>query len=298
MPQFIMGFWCGSLVTVLLCIFLYFYKKKERKIQTEPKEEVAESPPKDKFVGNVPFIAPGIRVLLVDDSKLSRKVIKEFLAQTRIDFAEAESGEAALALAEESRFDLIFLDQMMPGLNGKETLRRLRQGTGTNKDVPVVAVSSGIRKENEKEFLEEGFAGCIAKPIQGNRLEEMLLRLLPKERVVQRPEGFSYQNGLKNFDGKDDVYQETLVLFATLWEERKEQLNRFLNEENMTEYAILIHAIKGDARTLGADIFAKLAYEQELKAKAGDVKGIRDGFEKVIHTGDRTAEYFTKLYAE
>ena len=296
MTQFIMGFWCGCLITVLLCVFLYFYKRREQGSRNRTEEE--ESPSKEKPVGDIPFIAPESRVLLVDDSRLSRKVIKEFLAHTGIRFAEAESGKEALALAGKSRFDLIFLDQRMPGLDGKETLRRLRQGTGACEAVPVIAVSTGIRKENEKEFLDAGFAGCIAKPIQWNRLEEVLLEHLPKDRILQRPEGFSYQNGLKNFDGKEGVYQETLVLFATLWEERREQLKQFLNEENMTEYAILIHAIKGDARTLGADIFAKLAYEQELKAKAGDVTGIREGFEKVLQTGDRTAEYFTRLYAE
>lgn len=296
MPQFIMGFWCGCLFAVLLALVLYFYKKSRQTNRNS--EECEEKIKRGKLAENVAFVAPGIRVLLVDDSKLSRKVIKEFLEQTGIVFTEAESGTEALALAKKSKFDLIFLDQMMPGIDGKETMRLLKEGAEKNRDVPVVAVSSGIRKENETEYLEAGFAGCVAKPIQGNRLEELLLRLLPQEKVLQRPEGFSYQNGLKNFDGKDEVYRETLVLFATLWEERKEQLRQFLNEENMTEYAILIHAIKGDARTLGADIFAKLAYEQELKAKAGDVKGIRDGFDKVIQTGDRTAEYFTKLYAE
>lgn len=295
MPQFVMGFWCGSVITVLIALFLYFYKKKQWQEQYGNSEEQSSE---EKLVGNVSFMAPDTRVLLVDDSKLSRKVVKEFLGQTGIVFTEAGSGTEALELAKKTRFDLIFLDLMMPGLNGTETLQQLRQVNGENREVPVVAVSSGIRKDNVKEFLEAGFAECIAKPIQGNRLEEILLRLLPKGKVLKRPEGFSYQNGLKNFDGKDGVYRETLVLFATLWKERKEQLKQFLNEENMTEYAILIHAIKGDARTLGADIFAKLAYEQELKAKAGDVKGIRDGFERVIHTGDRTAEYFTKLYAE
>ena len=104
--------------------------------------------------------------------------------------------------------------------------------------------------------------------------------------------------GLDNFDGNEALYKETLLLFSTLWEERKEQLQRFLDEENMTEYAILIHAVKGDARILGADFLAELAYEQELSAKEQNVKAVRNSFSKVIETGTKTAEYFMLSFSE
>ena len=57
---------------------------------------------------------------------------------------------------------------------------------------------------------------------------------LSEDALLQIPEGFSYQKGLKNFDGNEELYKETLLLFSSLWEERKEQLQQFLKEENMT----------------------------------------------------------------
>ena len=74
-------------------------------------------------------------------------------------------------------------------------------------------------------------------------------------------------------------------------------MKKFLEENNMPEYAILIHAIKGDARTLGAEGLGELAYEQELRAKADDADAIRNTFDKVMEAGDTTAEYFKKMYS-
>ena len=154
-----------------------------------------------------------------------------------------------------------------------------------------------VRQENEAKYLELGFADCLAKPIQMSRLEEILLINLPEEVLLPIPDGFSYQNGLKNFDGNEELYKEKLVLFSSLWEERKEQLKGFLEEENMPEYAVLIHAIKGDARILGAEVLAELAYEQELRAKEGNAEAVRNGFLAVIETATNMAEYFATAFS-
>lgn len=294
MPQFLLGFWCGCLFAVLACFVMYYYVKRMRRAA---KKEQFRKQEECEGRKETLFSEPKARILLVDDSKLSRKVIKEFLKNTEIELVDAENGVECLAKVKKESFDLIFMDMNMPGLSGLETLERLQKETEGKKEIPVVVMGSTIRKENEAEYLEKGFAGCLAKPIQGNRLEELLLRLLPEDLPVQKPEGFSYLNGLKNFDGNDDVYRETLVLFASLWEERREMLRQFLEEENMKEYAILIHAIKGDARTLGAEHLAKLAYEQELSAKEGNAEAVRNSFERVMKVGTDTADYFVKSFS-
>lgn len=298
MAQFVMGFWCGFIVAALLLSFLYLYLKRKNEKTTATKD-ATEAQKKEESVGyEMSFLAPQVKLLIVDDSKLSRTVIKEFFRKTGIQISEAENGAECIKLVQKDAFDLIFLDQRMPGMDGTETIQRLWTEGGVGKKVPIIAMSSVIRRENEAEFLAKGYAGCIGKPIQGNRLEEIVLQVLPTDKIVQKPEGFSYQNGLANFDGNESVYRETLGLFAELWEERKVQLQQFLEEGNMEEYAILIHAIKGDARTMGADILAKLAYEQEIKAKAGQVESIQESFERVIKVGDKTAVYFKQMFTK
>lgn len=294
MPQFLLGFWMGCVLTAWVCCAL-FYCLRRKKEKTEEAAATAEEGKTEKK--EVPFFVPTARVLLVDDSKLSRRLIKDYLKDTGIEFIEAESGSECIAKIKKESFDLIFMDWNMPGTSGLETLEYLQKEMRSGTKVPVVVMGSNVRQENTDEYLTKGFAGCLAKPIQGNRLEELVRKLLPEHLLVQKPEGFSYQNGLKNFDGNEEMYRETLLLFSSLWEERREQLYQFLQEENMQEYAVLIHAIKGDARILGADILAKLAYEQELSAKAGDTDAVRNSYERVIKVGTKTAEYFLKSYS-
>ncbi len=295
MPQFLLGFWCGCVFSVLIIFWINFFvrKKKEQSAmrKTSGKKWVAPRNEKNFFV-------PKAKILLVDDSKLSRKLIKDFLKDRPIEIAEAESGAECLVKCRKETFDLIFMDLNMPGGSGLETLKRLKNEAKGFPQVPVIVMGSNVRQENETEYLELGFAGCLAKPIQISRLEEILMLNLLEDALLQIPEGFFYWKGLENFDGNEALYKETLILFSTLWEERKEQLQQFLAEENMAEYAILIHAVKGDARILGADALAELAYEQELSAKEQDVEAVRSSFSNVIETGTKTAEYFMLSFSE
>ncbi len=296
MLQFVSGFWCGCIVCALLAACLHLYRRNSK--GTGQKESLQDVKKEKKNA--IPFMAPGARILIVDDSRLSRTVIKEFLTGTMVDISEAGNGAECIRLVKKEKFDLILLDQMMPGMSGVETFRRIQ--SSENKNTPVIAVSSGIHKENEKDYEALGFAGCLGKPIVASRLEQLLQKFVHREKVPletvavekepQKLEGFSYESGLKNFDGNEEGYRETLRLFAELWPERQEMLQQFLAEENMAEYAILIHAIKGDSRTLGAAFLGKLAYEQELKAKEGNVQAIRESFERVMKVGKATADYF------
>lgn len=296
MPQFLIGFWCGCAAATLVLCLLYTNRKRQSGEETG-NAKVSEDE-KNAFADDRGVASTKMRVLLVDDSRLSRTIIKDFLAKRDVEIFEAADGTESLKLAKKNKFDLIFMDQNMPGLNGDETLHRLWTDGGVGWDVPVVAVGSTVRKEHETEFQKRGYVACLGKPIQENRLEEIVSQVLSETRENPEPEGFSYQSGLGNFDGNEAVYRETLVLFASLWEERKEQLKQFLEEENAQEYAILIHAIKGDARTLGAKAFGELAYAHEVKAKEGKMKWISENFEQVVKTGDKTAEYFKQTFSE
>lgn len=294
MLRFLMGFWCGAVAATLVVCGIQLRLRWLRNRKNMPEEQAGKKEKQKDVDYGVSVMTKNVRILLADDSRLSRTVIKDILGQTGVEFAEAGSGTECIRLAEGSHFDMIFLDNSMPGMNSTETLQRLRR-IAEYRHVPVIVVGSSVNKENEKEFLDKGFSDYLTKPIQSTRLGELLLKWLPSEKLIQKPDGFSYQNGLKNFDGNTEGYEETLLLFAQLWEERKEQLADFLKSEDMGEYAILIHAIKGDARTLGADFLAKLAYEQELAAKAGDLDSVKNTYRRVILTGDKTAEYFTYL---
>ena len=139
MPQFLIGFWCGCVSATMVLCLLYANRKK----QSEEKEGKAElSAEKNSDGDGGTTEEAGVSVLLVDDSRLSRTVMKEFLAKRGWKIFEAENGPECLRLIKKNRFDLIFLDQTMPVMSGDETLQNLLRDPGMNEGVPVVAVGS------------------------------------------------------------------------------------------------------------------------------------------------------------
>lgn len=110
------------------------------------------------------------RILVVEDNPLNLKLIRDVLQVSGYDVVEAQSGEDGLRVAEEDPPDLVLMDLQLPGIDGTETLRRLRQGT-LRPDVPVVAVTALAMAEDKDGAARAGFDGYIEKPIS--------VRLLP-----------------------------------------------------------------------------------------------------------------------
>lgn len=193
MEVFIMGFCCGVLFATIIVSIIFACARREKKERELEALERGEQTGEQGY--SMSFQAPGAKLLLVDDSRLSRQVVKDFLQQTNIEIAEANNGAECLKMVKEKKYDLIFMDLVMPKPDGIETCRRLKTEENLCKDVPVAVVSSKVEKEQEEEYKKLGFAGCLPKPVRGNQLEALLLQLLPSEKVIRQPEGFSYQNG-------------------------------------------------------------------------------------------------------
>lgn len=120
----------------------------------------------------------GKRVLVVDDNKLNLKVTKKLLDTYNLDVALVESGEECLGLLEEnSNYDLIFMDQMMPGLNGSDTLNKIRE-KGLN--IPIVVLTADALKGKREKYLNIGFDDYISKPIDKKELNDILNKFLNK----------------------------------------------------------------------------------------------------------------------
>lgn len=183
------------------------------------------------------------------------------------------------------------------------------QGDAKMLGMPVLAEvaheQEKMGKEGNLSFLRDKFVRLSAEYQRtATCFERVFSGMEPPRQELSGTEpppelaGFSYAEGLRNFDGNEEVYRETLLLFAELWEEREEQLRTFLAQGNMKDYAILIHAVKGDAKTLGADALSELAYEQEQQAKEGDAEAVAGGFDRVLQAAGTAVEYFRDTYGE
>ena len=131
----------------------------------------------------VRYQAPGAKVLVVDDHRMNLKVFRNLLKETGIQVKEAESGKECLAILHQQSFDLIFLDHMMPGMDGIETLHKLREEKLCD-EVPVIMLTANATVGSRERYLEEGFADFVSKPILPDQLDAVMLKYLP-ENLVQ-----------------------------------------------------------------------------------------------------------------
>ena len=134
----------------------------------------------------VSFTAPEARVLIVDDNEMNLEVEKKLLLGTKMAIDTADSGEEALSMTANIRYDIILMDHLMPGMNGIECMQRIRkQAGGRNNHAPIIVLTANAGSENRELYSSSGFDGYLVKPVSGKQLEETILAHLP-ETIVTR----------------------------------------------------------------------------------------------------------------
>lgn len=123
--------------------------------------------------------APNAQVLVVDDVETNRIVVKELLRVTHINVELAESGEQCLELMRQKKYDIVFLDHMMPGMDGIETLKQIKKmDTSLNKDTPIIVMTANAVTGAKRMYLAEGFDDYISKPLGYVELENIIKKYI------------------------------------------------------------------------------------------------------------------------
>ena len=241
------------------------------------------------------FIAPAARILAVDDNTMNLAVIKGILKRTKVQIDLVVSGEECLSHTAKTKYDIILMDHMMPDMDGVETLHELRKDkSNPNNDTTVIALTANAVAGCREMYLEYGFDEYVSKPIEAEKLESLLAQLLPQELVtyegtgkaehesdnapqVVQKEAVATENsellmidqniGLSYAMDSEELYQEILAAFCEQMEEYLPQLQSCYEERNWSAYAVLAHAIKGNARNIGAVAFSEFSKKQEFAAK-------------------------------
>lgn len=268
------------------------------------------------------FTAPKGKVLVVDDNMMNRVVVKGLLKQTLLQIEEAASGEECLMKTMHTRYDIILMDHMMPGMDGVETLQRLRKQEGASQNVPVIVLTANAVVGVRELYLEQGFDDYMSKPVSGRVLEEMLLKYLPEELTTKREmkksinvinakqEGFQpeeirnvlaveridLKGSLERMNGQKEMYRHSARVFASVCEERLRMLHEYIRSEDVPAYVILINAVKNDAMKLGAIDLERIAGEQEKMGKEGNLAFLRDKFSLLSLEYQRVAQCYRTLF--
>lgn len=261
------------------------------------------------------FEAPEARVLVVDDNSMNLTVFQSLLKRTKMQITTADSGKKCLELVQKQQYHIIFMDHMMPEMDGIETLHEIRKLSNCpNHDTPVIALTANALSGAREGYLKEGFADFLTKPIDGDLLEQTTMKYLPETLIRNAMEageetekdnvemddkkylqyGISIENGLLYAKKDREMYLDLVRMFV---KDRTKQdtIYQFLVGENMKDYAILVHGLKGNARMLGADQLADMAFEHEKQSKAENLEYVKMHWEELLSIWEKTLDGFEEL---
>lgn len=243
------------------------------------------------------FQAPAARILVVDDVKLNIDVLKGLLKNTRVRVDAAYSGIECLGLVQKNSYDLIFMDHIMPEMDGVQTFKYMRKLVDCpNHNVPVIALTANAMAGAKEEYTALGFADYLAKPVQGDQLEQLLMEYLPAELIIPAdntpavkkkstsrtddvPE-FDSEAGLRWCCGDKKLYCKILCMVNI--DTRAIQLDNAFRSSDWHTYQQLCCGLKSASKTVGSERLSLLAANMEKHAKNSDISYIRDNHRVLI----------------
>ena len=241
------------------------------------------------------FTAPSANILIVDDISTNLRVAKELMGPYNMNIHTCLSGAEALEMVKNNNYDIVFMDHMMPGMDGIEAtalIRSLEPEDGYYQKLPIIALTANAVSGQKEIFLENGINDFLAKPIEIQKLDEILEKWLPPEKLSEseqpsrdevKPEkfekidisGIDVALGLRNCGGDMTVYLDILLDFCKDAEARMVKINEAFNQGDSKLYITLVHALKGAARSIGAMETGEKAYWLEKTAANGQLAAVR-----------------------
>ncbi len=241
--------------------------------------------------------APSARVLVVDDNPVNVKILRGLLMHYEIDADTAAGGEEAVSMASSKTYDLIFMDHMMPGMDGEEALKAIRALPDKERsDVAVIAVTANAITGMRDEYLRKGFTDYLSKPVETPKIEQILKEHLPDNLFVAMEEeesseteeldieinGVDVDAGLVKCDGNAREYIEILEIVAECGPDKASEIESFAREHDYENYTIAVHSLKSVCANIGAHQLFTMAKIHEFAGKSGNSAFIDSNYEKLV----------------
>ena len=236
------------------------------------------------------FTMPTAKILVVDDNQANLLVVEGLLAPYECQLDCVVSGQEALQLVHQNRYDLIFMDHMMPGMDGIEVTNRIR-GLAKHKGtyytmVPIIALTANAVLGMKEVFLQNGMNDFVSKPIDPARLNKVLVTWIPKEKqqlastwdwhTHTEPEdtfripGVDTHLGMMQTGGTLEGYVRVLKTLGSELEIKVPAMERALATDDLPTYKIFVHSYKSFLATIGVKSLSSVAATLETAANSGD----------------------------
>ena len=279
---------------------------------------------KTEYHSEVSFTIPDARILVVDDNAMNRTVFTELMKDLECRVDEAESGPMALKKTQENAYDIIFMDHMMPGMDGIETLHHIRERREDgNKNTPVIALTANAVTGAREMYLSEGFDDFLTKPIVPEKLEDLILSIIPEEKKrpgkakrTEETEGPDAADTLPSVEGADFDYallklkkpallKQVVRDFCMCADAELSELKGYYEqiasdgtdaEGALEQYRIRVHAMKNTAAMTGALSVSSLARVLEYAARDGDTETMNRVMEVFCREWIRQKDLFSEAF--
>ncbi len=248
---------------------------------------------------NHQLYAPDAHVLIIDDNRMNIRVVEGLMREYGVQVSYALSGQEGIDMLASKKYDLVFLDHMMPGMDGVETFHHIRRKQDVYfKEVPIVALTANAIAGAREMFIKEGFNDFLAKPVESSVLQRTLKKYIPKNKqkrqeestvlqkeplVQEEPNIESNKESNKEFIiddldiekglmycGNKENYLEILASQRDSGDETLQQTQDAYDKEDWKNYIIYVHGIKSAMMSIGAVKLSEMAKGLEFAGKGED----------------------------
>jgi len=254
------------------------------------------------------FTAPNANILVVDDNRLNREITKGLLKPYQVNVTTAKSGEECIELVKQNIYDLIFMDHLMPEMDGIDTKNNIRNMSGAYfKTVPIIILTANVGADNRNYFINEGFIDYIPKPIDIALLDSSLKKALAPEFIkeigsTEEASDSLFKNdllikipnidekiALSNYKTEEDL-KNALLRFTQNTPQMLSELETALTCNNISLYMMYITNLTNTAQKLGLMRLVKFGNAHEKAASENNIEYLQKNLPFFIQAYKKTLD--------
>lgn len=244
------------------------------------------------------FIAPEAHVLIVDDNAVNLTVAEGLLEPLKMKIDTAISGKEAIEKITSFRYDIVFMDHMMPELDGVETTHIIRRFHSEYDNVPIIALTANAVEGTKEMFCREGMNDFVAKPIEIRMLVAKVKQWLPAEKIQRVFNSQIFEKKEKddtsiivgdldvksaiNLLVSEELFWKVLTVFYHSIDKKAKLIQTLMEQENWADYTVEVHALKNAAKQIGAMSLSEKAAALEIAGNARNLETIYQDTDAMI----------------
>ncbi len=259
------------------------------------------------------FIAPDAKVLIVDDNNVNLIVARGLLEPLKMQIDTATSAAETIEIIRQVKYDLIFMDHMMPEVDGVETTHIIRRLMQDYANVPIIALTANAVEGTKEMFIREGMNDFVAKPIDTKQITAKLRKWLPQEKIIPVDKSDSAGADENKPDiniselnvtsavsllGSESLFWTVLKEYYASIDKKLAAIEKFYNDKDWKNYTIEVHSLKSTSKQIGADELSELAAKLEKAGHEDNVDFIMERTDEMLDMYRRLKAVLTPYFPE